>query len=70
MRSAHAYRDRLYRSKGVEPPVSPTQLEPVEPAATDELSIDLVEDDVERARRMLDAYAEEQLHAASVGRGL
>lgn len=43
---------------------------PVEPAATDEPSIDLVEDDVERARRMLDAYAGEQLHAASVGRGL
>ncbi len=68
--TAHAYRDRLYRSKGIEPPVSPTRLEPVEPAATDELPIDLVEDEVERARRLFGAYAEEQLHAVSVGRGL
>jgi hypothetical protein len=68
--TAHAYRDCLYRAKGVEPPVSPTRLEPVEAAATDEPSIGLVEDDIERARRMFDAYAEEQLHAVSVGRGL
>lgn len=68
--TAHAYRDRLYRSKGVEPPASPTRLEPVETAATAELPIDLVDDEVERARRLFDAYAEEQLHAVSVGRGL
>jgi hypothetical protein len=68
--TAHAYRDRLHRSKGVEPPLSPTRLESVEPAVTDEPSIDLVEDDVERVRRMFDAYAEEQRHAVSVGREL
>ena len=65
--TAHAYRDRLYRSKGVEPPVSPTQLEPVEPAATAELPIDLVEDDVERARRLFDAYAEEHSTPSASG---
>ena len=68
--TAHAYRDRLYRSKGIEPPVSPIQLELVEPAIADEPSIDLVEDEVERARRLFDAYAEEQRHAVSIGRGL
>lgn len=68
--TAHAYRDHLYRSKGIEPPVSPTQIEVVEPAIAEEPSIDLMEDEVERARRLFDAYAEEQRNAVSVGRGL
>jgi hypothetical protein len=67
--TAHAHRNRLYGAKGIEPAVSPTQLEPVEPAVTDELSLGLVED-VERARLMLDAYAQAQPTAVSGGRGL